>query len=161
MQLGHRNFLFEPDGTIRRIAQRVMDGMCWDRDRMPQYAGQRLRYAVAFLALHQGKPVEIVEIQGSYLEFDRHGRIGGALLTAARERMNVYHELENAATSGPVIDVSARIRARRMEETQRWQPTPAEVTQLVHAIWPETAGRPHVRPKFAPGVRRRKPHTTS
>ena len=42
---GLRFFLFEADGTLRRLPKRTVDGMVQGMDRMMQYAGQRLRAA--------------------------------------------------------------------------------------------------------------------
>ena len=42
---GLRFFLFEADGTLRRLPMRTVDGMVRGEDRMMQYAGQRLRTA--------------------------------------------------------------------------------------------------------------------
>ena len=42
MGLGLRYFLFEEDGTLRHVAQRVIEGLAGGMDRLPQYAGQSL-----------------------------------------------------------------------------------------------------------------------
>ena len=46
---GLRFFLFEADGTLRRLPMWTVDGMIRGEDRMAQYAGQRLRTAAAWL----------------------------------------------------------------------------------------------------------------
>jgi len=42
---GLRFFLFEADGTLRRLSMRTVDGMVRGEDRIMQYAGKRLRAA--------------------------------------------------------------------------------------------------------------------
>ncbi len=43
MGIGLRYYLFEEDGTLRHVAQRIVEGLAHGKDRLPQYAGQSLR----------------------------------------------------------------------------------------------------------------------
>ena len=63
---GLRFFLFEADGTLRRLPMRTVDGMVRGEDRMTQYAGQRLRTAAAWLLLDDGAPAELLKIESSW-----------------------------------------------------------------------------------------------
>jgi hypothetical protein len=48
------------------------------KESLPEYAGKRVRYALVILELVNRKPVEIEEIQYSYLTFDAQGRLDPA-----------------------------------------------------------------------------------
>jgi hypothetical protein len=63
---GLRFFLFEADGTLRRLPMRTVDGMVRGEDRMKQYAGQRLRTALAWLLLDGGVPTQLLKVEGSW-----------------------------------------------------------------------------------------------
>ena len=73
---GLRFFLFEADGTLRRLPKRTVDGMVRGEDRMMQYAGQRLHTASAWLLLDNGAPAELLKVEGSWWKFDAQGRTG-------------------------------------------------------------------------------------
>ena len=71
--------------------------------------------------------------------------------------MNAAHQYRVGGT-GERRDDSFRRRSaqQRLERDWCWTPTPVEVTAIVHAIWPETAGRPVQLPGFAHGQTRRR-----
>jgi hypothetical protein len=78
MNWGRRYFLFEADGTLKRVCQRVADGLSRGFDSMPQYAGQSLRGVSVFVELENRKPVQIEKIVGEIWHFDDRGSPQGA-----------------------------------------------------------------------------------
>ena len=72
---GCRIFLFDDDGQVHRIAQRVFDGLRSGTDRMPQYADTSKRIAFVWLDLDGRKPNAVKRIDASYLHFDCDGEI--------------------------------------------------------------------------------------
>jgi len=80
MGISLRIFLVNDDDSIQRLALSRYDRLL-ERDpkeRLPQYAGERVRYALAVVDLVDREPVEILRIQYSYLSFDSEGRIDPA-----------------------------------------------------------------------------------
>ena len=86
---GLRFFLFEADGTLRRLPMRTVVGMVGGEDRMKQYAGQRLRTAAAWLLLDDGTPAQLLEVECSWWKFDARGRTVEGHMEAIREAMTV------------------------------------------------------------------------
>ena len=77
MGISLRIFLVNDDDSIQRLALARYDRLL-ERDpkeRLPQYADKRVRYALAVVDLVDREPVEILRIQYSYLSFDSEGRI--------------------------------------------------------------------------------------
>ena len=160
VSLGLRHFLFEQDDTLRHVPQRVMRGLMFGIDRMPQYSGQSLRAATVLLHLENKKPVSIAEVEASIWYFDATGRIDAGLRRSAIEAWSTHDAVKAMDTSGPVVNLTPRLMREKWRGRYRWEPTPAQVTTIVHAIWPESAGKPVERPKFATGVRKRRPPMT-
>ena len=154
---GLRFFLFEADGTLRRLPLRTLQGMVRDEDRMPQYAGQRLRVADAWLVFAAGVPVRLAKVEGRWWMFDERGRIVEGQLDAMRAAMNAAPD-DAAGVTGerPGATFGQRLAQRQLERDWRWTPTSAEVTAIVHALWPEAAGRPVQLPAHARGQARRR-----
>jgi hypothetical protein len=160
MGIGLRYFLFEEDGTLRHVAQRVVEGLAHGEDRLPQYAGQSLRAIEVLLETTNRKAIEIVKLEGTIWHFDKKGRTRQDWIESAMMASETYRALQKASTTGPVVDITDRIARRRWEEHNRWEPTPADINRIIHIIWPETAGGPVQRPKSVTGVRKRKPPMT-
>ena len=137
MKVGRRFFLFESDGTLRRLALRLIDKLCVGTTELPEYAGQSLRAADLFLELDERRrPVRILEIQPSIFGFDESGNVRQSLMNAGIEKWHLYDELhEVPVRNGSVIDASARFREKRWYRQYRWEPTPEEIDQMVNAIW--------------------------
>lgn len=168
MGYGIRYFLIEQDGTLRQVSQRVTNGLRQGIDRLPQYAGQSLRVANVYLDTEQGKPRRIFRIEGGIWHFDAQGGWDEDARTdrlrAAMEALDSHGRPAEAklavSAGGPVVDISAKLDRQRWERRHRWEPDQKTINQIIHAIWPETAGRPVERPKTTPGTRRRKPPMT-
>ena len=66
MALSLRSCLFEEDGTIKRVPRRVVDGIIFGNDAMPQYANTIQRVVAVIVENEDGKPLRIVSAQGSF-----------------------------------------------------------------------------------------------
>lgn len=156
-----RHFLLDADDQLWAIPRRLIEALAHGGDRLPQYAGQSLKVITAFLDLLDGKPQRLSEAQGSYWHFDDRGSIQRNLAQSGMEAW-ITHDLvcEERASTGPVVSISARRRRQEWERTHRWEPGPAEITRIIHAIWPEQASRPLARPKWLQGIRKRRPPMT-
>jgi hypothetical protein len=74
MSRSFRVYLFADDG-VQRISQRVMEGLCHGQDAMPQFANTKQKVANVIIELENGKPVRILEANGSFLHFDDKGKV--------------------------------------------------------------------------------------
>jgi hypothetical protein len=87
MGIGLRIFVVHDNDSIQRLSL-----ACYERlirrdpeERLPQYAGKRIRYAMTVLELANRKPVEIIKIQYALLSFDSEGRSICFLITLSLE----------------------------------------------------------------------------
>ncbi len=105
-------------------------------ERLPQYAGRRIRCARATLSLSGRKLQAINKIEYSLLPFDTDGRID----IAERER-----QTRLAIESAPpllrqnghhkqIIDARGRFAKKRYDDNFKWTPNPAVEAALVVAI---------------------------
>lgn len=164
MSRGLRIFLFEEDGTMRHVPIRVMDGLSLGYDRLPQYAGKRLRSATVVLDVDERIPIDVKYVYGQIFHFDGDGGLQRSLAASAMTALETSNTdiqasalgLESSTRGATVIDVSRKLKRARWERENRWEPTSAEITRMVHAIWPEQAGRPVARAKPVTGIKKRR-----
>ena len=155
--MGTRYFLFEDDGTMLHLPQRVLEGLIHDADRLPQYAGRKIRSLALTLELHNKKPIRVTNQSASIWHFDSEGSLQQSLVNNAFALMNLSErERREPAQTGPVVDISTKLDRKRFEQENRWEPTQHEITQAVNAIWPENAGGSAERPKTITGEEKRK-----
>ncbi len=140
MGIGRQIFLFEQDGTMRRIPQRLSKRLRSGEERLPEYAGQTLRFAFVALELENRRPVRIIDQWYPQDHFDEQGGIRDSIvedLRYAAEALDVpppsVDRAEKAGTN-QVVSIVGRLKDRK-RAAHRWEPTPAEVTRIVNAIW--------------------------
>jgi hypothetical protein len=122
-----RHILVDQDDTVIRLSNRLFQRL-WDNsqaNRIPQFAGCRVRWAEAVVELKDRKPVGILRVVFCYLYFDHKGRLDrdkvmkdGALMMEAG--------VGSIATtkSGSLIYASSRFAARRRDHEAIWKPSP-------------------------------------
>jgi hypothetical protein len=136
--MGYRLFIFEQDGLMRRIPQRIANGLHLGRPPLPVYAGSKLRYAFVFLATEKRRPVKITRIDAGYFSFDKAGNPQEGLARGAIGAVGTWDGVEEErAQTGQVVSVTARIARKNWEREHRWTPTRAEVNRICDAIWPK------------------------
>ena len=136
MGTGWREFMFDESGEFHRISQRMMNGLADGCVTLPEFAGQTCRFAHVFLGMENRKPTHITHIEYCRYKFDEKGCIrtslkmnAGAVSARPTERQR---QLRGSLSKMPSISV---VRAEREFQQLRWEPTPAEVTRIVNAIW--------------------------
>ncbi len=138
--MGWRAFMFEENGNFRRIPQRVMDGLSNGTVTMPKFAGQSRRFAVVSLETKDRRPVQIISVSAHRYWFDEQGSIEDSVVEGLRDVADVLDDpppsVDRVGRAGTKKAVSF---ADRLEEKRRaayrWEPTPADVTRIVNAIW--------------------------
>ena len=77
MGIGVRIFLITDDNSLERFPMRRYERLLRHDpvERLPHCAGKRVRYALVVLEIEQRKPVAILRIQCSFLQFDSEGRL--------------------------------------------------------------------------------------
>ncbi|MEE4600494.1 MAG: hypothetical protein V2J65_04380, partial [Desulfobacteraceae bacterium] len=77
MGLSIRIFIVEDDDTIKRLPLARYERLL-KRDpdeRLLEYAGKRVRYALIVVDLINRRPIEVVRDEYAYLDFDKEGRL--------------------------------------------------------------------------------------
>lgn len=143
-------------------SQRLRVDLIHGWDRLPEFAGKRVRHADVIVETEGGKPTEVLRIDAGISRFDESGSAAADALEGARDFMNIPTVDKDGPPdfanlfSGRGTDFASRRRRQLYDERYRWEPTPAEVTKLVHAIWPEQAGDAKVEAEWVRGTRKRK-----
>lgn len=130
MGLSARLYLFEQDGTVRRIPRRVAEGCYAGKDAIPAYAGTRQRVLEVLVLNENGKPKAIQSAMGHYLVFDETGSIHESAMEEMREIMDfAFPDLEERDSK--VVSLSPRRKEQIWQERSRWKPTSEELDQIV------------------------------
>ena len=138
MGSGLRVFLVNDDGSLKRFPlarfERLFQGH--PGERLPQYAGKRVRYALVVVDLVNREPVEIIAIQYPILTFDSEGKIDTAELEKEmRLGVNMVHIGTSEDISRKVVDVEHRFLQKRYENRYLWEPTPEIEEAIAKAIF--------------------------
>jgi hypothetical protein len=145
--MGYRLFIFEPDGRMRHIPQRIANGLPIGDPPLPEYAGSRLRYVFVSLTTENRRPVAIRRIDCGYFSFDARGNPQEGLAQGAIEATETWDGVKKEkAETGQVVSVTARIARKDWEHEHRWTPTTAEVDQIRAAILPKKVPEHTPRP---------------
>jgi len=127
MGTGLRIFLINDDDSLQRFPLARFERLI-DRDpkeRLPEYAGKRVRYALVIVDLVNRKPVEILRIQYSILTFDSEGKIDAAELEKEmRLGVDMVPIGKTTPTSLKVVDAEHHFLQKRYENRYLWRPTP-------------------------------------
>ena len=138
MGLGIRIFVVEEDDTIKRLPLTRYERLL-KRDpdeRLPKYAGMRLRYALIVVNLVNRKPIEIVRDEFFYLDFDKNGRLKEAEYekkeSSALDLLDFFLMKQQDKR---VIDARNRFARKRYFDKNTWKPTDELVTAIAETIF--------------------------
>ncbi len=138
MGLSLRIFLVNDDDSIQRLALARYDRLL-ERDpkeRLPQYAGKRVRYALVVVDLTNREPVEILRIQYSYLFFDSEGRVDPTEREKeARLAFNILPPEPVVRDFQQVVEARHYFAKKRYKDEYRWTPTAEIESAIVRAIF--------------------------
>jgi hypothetical protein len=117
MGFSSRTYLVARDNRVCRLASAKFGRMLRDPEsnRLPAFAGQRVRMASVIVELVGGAPVRVVRNTFAILAFDKEGRLDverfGRQQFALAESA-LAPALGGCETNGPVIDAAARFVAQ-------------------------------------------------
>jgi len=138
MGMGLRVFLVNDDDSIERLSLARYERLRRrePEERLPKYAGRRLRYALVILEVVDRRPLEILRIQYSFLHFDSEGRID----TAEQERegrlaMEMVPPVVAERRGPQVVDSRHKFAQKRYQDRYKWTPSPEIEATIVEAIF--------------------------
>ena len=138
MGTGLRIFLIHDHDTLQRLSvSRYERLLRRERNEIhPEYAGKRIRYAIAILTLAGRKPLAINRIDYSVLSFDSEGRIDTSdQKRQARLAIDSFPPLQQDQDSGQIIDARKRFAKKRYDNQFKWTPNPATEAAIISAIF--------------------------
>ena len=139
MGLSIRIFIVEDDDTINRLPLARYERLL-KRDpdeRLLEYAGKRVRYALIVVDLINRRPVEVVRDEYAYLDFDKEGRLKEPEFE--NDEISAFDMLDVLALEQKkdrrVIDARHKFARKRYFDKKRWDPTDEIVTVIAEAIF--------------------------
>ena len=138
MGTGIRVFFVNEDETLKRIPLTRYERLLGadPEVRFQEYAGKRVRYALATLEFINRKPVEIVSIQYSILSFDSDGRIDDGEL---EKEMKLGFKMLQTSAADPdspnVINAEDRFAMKSFHDRYTWTPSFEVERTVVEAIF--------------------------
>jgi hypothetical protein len=130
-----RYYLFPDDGEPQRLSRRLVEGLIFGKDSLPQYAETRQKVASVALENDGLKPVRILSTQGTFWDFDREGGIREGLQRSFSEFMEAG--LDTQRDAGTVVALRPRLNKQRLEAEHRWALGRSEIDRIVADIWPK------------------------
>ena len=143
MGIGLRVFLIGDDDSIQRLSLARYERLLRrdPQERLPRYAGKRVRYAMAILEVADRRPVEVIRIQYSFLHFDSKGSIDAAdQEREARLGLEMLPPVPKEPDSPHVVDARHRFAKKRYHDEYKWTPTPEIEAAIVEAIFDKDRG---------------------
>jgi len=138
MGIGIRVLLVDDDDSIKRLPLTRYERLLRrnSKERLPQYAGKRVRFAEVAVELEERKPVQIVRVVYGILPFDSEGRID----TAEYEKeMRFVAEMMPPILpdrqSPKIVDAKHKFAKKRFNDQFRWEPTYQIEKAIVETIF--------------------------
>jgi hypothetical protein len=138
MGLSIRVFIVEDDDTIKRLPLARFERL-HKRDpaeRLLEYAGKRVRYALVVVDLFNRRPIEILKDEFGFLDFDD----GGRLKKAEHEKQeslafDMLAPLFADQTNSRVIDARHKFAKKRYFDKYSWTPSDKIIAGIAEAIF--------------------------
>ncbi len=138
MGLSIRVFIVEDDDTIKRLPLTRYERLLKRHpdERLPKYAGKRVRYALIVVDLVNRRPTEVVRDEFAYLDFDEEGRFKEP--EHDKEESSALDMLDFFSLKqqdNRVIDARHKFARKRYFDKNRWEPTDEIVAAIAEAIF--------------------------
>ena len=138
MGLSIRIFIVEDDDTINRLPLARYERLLKrDSDeRILEYTGKRVRYALIVVDLFNRRPIEIIKDEFGFLDFDEEGRLKEPEFE--NEEISAFDMLDFSSLEQPdrrVIDARHKFARKWYFNKHRWEPTDQIATAIAEAIF--------------------------
>ena len=138
MGISLRIFLVNDNDSIQRFPLVRFERLIQrdPKERLPQYAGKRVRYVEAALELEQRKPIGILRILYLIMPFDSEGRID-AEEQEKEQRLGIdmIPPMLPDRDSSQVVEARHRFAKKRFDNEYRWKPTQEIEFAIMEAIF--------------------------
>ncbi|MDT4898055.1 MAG: hypothetical protein QOH25_3132 [Acidobacteriota bacterium] len=139
MSTGTRLFFLDNDDGIHRISVSKFNRFYLQNDEnesFPEFAGQRVRYALVFVKLEGRSPIGVKYVDYGVITFNNEGKLDEEVYRRGRhlavDMLSIFWpNKENKS----VIDASGRFAQKQHQNEFRWKPTPEIEEALGRAIF--------------------------
>ena len=138
MGLSIRIFIVADDDTIKRLSLARYERLL-KRDpdeRLLEYAGKRVHYALIVVELINRRPVEVVRDEYAYLDFDDEGRLN---VSKHEQKESLAFDMLSFFSSEQhdkrIIDARHKFAKKRYLDKYRWEPSDEIVAGIAEAIF--------------------------
>jgi transposase len=138
MGLSVRIFIVEDDDSIKRLPLARYERLFKEdsNERLAEYSGRRVRYALVVVDLVNRRPVEILKDEFGFLDFDDHGRLKVAELEKMQSlAFDMLDPLFADQTNSRVIDARHRFARKSYHDKFSWTPTDEVRAAIAEAIF--------------------------
>ena len=138
MGIGSRIFLVNDDDSVQRLSMAKFERLHRrdPEERLPEYAGKRVRYVFVILEIENRKPIDIILVQHSYLPLDSEGRIDTVEMEkAASLAVDIVPPLLSEQRSGRTINARYKFARKRYYDQYKWTPSREIQEAIVKAIF--------------------------
>ena len=141
MGIGFRVFLIDDNDSLQRLPmaryERLFDGE--PGERLPQFAGKRVRCALVSLEVEGRKPQSIIRIDYQIIPLDEQGRIDRSEqekeMRLAFEFMSPLLSIFEEERTGKIVDARSQFAKKRYDQECRWVPSPEIEEAILIAIF--------------------------
>ena len=138
MGLSIRVFIVEDDDTIKRLPLARYERLLRrdPNERLLEYAGKRVRYALIVVDLVNRRPIEIVKDEFGFLSFGDEGRLKVSELEKEESlALDMLAPLFSDQTDSRVIDARHKFAKKRYFNKFSWSPTDEIIAAIAEAIF--------------------------
>jgi hypothetical protein len=138
MGLGTKIFIVKEDDSLERLTLKRYTRLLKRHpdERLMQFAGKRIRYALTVLEMMNRKPIKILMVEYSVLTFDSEGRLDiSEREKATRLVIDMLEPIASEKKSTQVIDAKHKFAKKRFDEHYLWKPTPEIKVAIEAAIF--------------------------
>ena len=160
MGIRTRYYLLEESGALKRVARRIVDDLAFGADAITEYAGTRQRVIQVLVESEDRKPIQILDVTGSYWSFDEAGRVDVSLRRTAGEWMAFAFSAHRNDSSGTVVDLVPELKRKELHARHRWTVSQEILDRIAADIWPGINGPAAPDVSAVKGKRPRKPPMT-
>jgi hypothetical protein len=138
MGTGTRIFLVDDNDTVRCLPLSRFERLrrADAEDSLPEFAGKRVRFALAVLKLAGRRPVEVIRLEYFLLSFDSKGYLDRSERDEQKKLgANMVAPYGDQTTGGSVIDAKHQFAKKKFADRYTWTPTPEIETAIFDAIF--------------------------
>jgi hypothetical protein len=138
MGISARIFIIEEDDTVHKLSHAAFERLIRQdpEECLPQYAGQKVRYALIAVEMKNRMPVDILHTEESFFNFDSNGRLDFSDRDEIIEM--VYDSLPpigKKQSKDEIVDARHHFARKKYKRRFTWKPTQQIVETIVGMIF--------------------------